>query len=180
MVGILRGVLLFVVSPVFSVLLGIAVGRGHGLWYGVLGGFVAFFVLVAIAAKLANSGGKLTAVDCLIPLVLSIISGVVFAPVQLLVGSVFSVATCIFSGVLMSLGLFLYKAGKLKGWALILPALTFIYEMLPIELPTDLDNIFALGGSATMLYWGYVKRAVIAGSGSNRLLKAAAEADTAD
>ena len=34
------------------------------------------------------------------------------------------------------------------GWGyLVLPFLTFAYEILPIELPTDLDNILALSGT---------------------------------
>jgi len=168
-----------VLSPVFSIVIGIAVGKDHGFWYGCLGGLVVLVLSGMIAAKLANSRGKLTVADCFIPTILSIISGIVFAPVQLLEGSVFSAATCIFSGVLLSLGMFLHKNGRMAGWALILPSLTFIYEMLPIELPTDLDNIFALGGSCFTMWWGYIK-AIATDDSSNNNIEELAENNVID
>lgn len=157
MVGLLRGCLVMVLSPLLSIVFGMAIGNEYGFWNGCLGGLVVLVLSGMIAAKLANSGGKLTVADCIIPTGLAIISGVVFAPVQLFAGSIFSAATCIFSGILLSLGMLLYRAGRLEGWALILPSLTFIYEILPIELPTDLDNIFALGGSCFTIYLGKIK-----------------------
>jgi hypothetical protein len=179
MVGLLRAALLMVLSPVFSIVLGIAIGKQHGFWYGCLAGLVVFVISGIIAAKLANRGGKLTVADCVIPTILSIISGIVFAPIQLFEGSVFSAATCIFSGVLLSTGMLLYKYGRMKGWALVLPSLTFVYELLPIELPTDLDNIFALGGSCFTLWWGYVKNVAL-GKGMDRLLDNSDNGDVID
>ena len=32
-----------------------------------------------------------------------------------------------------------------------IPFLTFLYELLPVELPTDIDNILCLSGSAVNL-----------------------------
>lgn len=157
MVGVLRGCLFAVISPIFAIILGIAIGKDHGFWYGLLAGFGAMTIAGIIAAILMNSGGKLTIADCVIPTILSVISGIVFAPLQLFEGSPFSAATCIFSGVLLSVGMWLHKRGRLSGPALIFPSLTFVYELLPIELPTDLDNIFALGGSCFSLYWGRIK-----------------------
>jgi hypothetical protein len=179
MVGALRGCLVMVLSPVFSIVLGIAIGKEHGFWYGCLGGLVVLVLSGMIAAKLANSGGKLTVADCIIPTILSIISGIVFAPVQLFAGSVFSAATCIFSGVLLSAGMLLYKKWRMAGWALILPSLTFVYEMLPIELPTDLDNIFALGGSCFTMWWGRIKTVALE-RGANHLLEKSDENDVID
>jgi hypothetical protein len=99
--------------------------------------------------------------------------------VQLFAGSVFSAATCIFSGVLLSVGMLLYKKGRMAGWALILPSLTFVYEMLPIELPTDLDNIFALGGSCFTMWWGRITTVALE-KGANHLLGKSDENDVID
>lgn len=179
MVGLLRAVLLMVLSPVFSIVLGIAIGKQQGFWYGCLAGLVFFVISGIIAAMLVNRGGKLTVADCVIPTILSIICGIVFAPIQIFLGSVFSAATCIFSGVLLSTGMLLYKHGRMKGWALVLPSLTFVYELLPIELPTDLDNIFALGGSCFSLWWGYTKEVVLE-KGMHRLLGDSGNRDVID
>lgn len=160
-VGILRGCLIMVLAPIFSILTGIVIGKAHGLWYGCLAGFSMFVGWGIVAALLINKGGKLTIADCIIPTILAIISGILFAPIQLFAGSVFSAATCIFAGILMTTALLLYKNGRMNGWALIIPALTFVYELLPIELPTDLDNIFALGGASMSLWIGYIKGAVL-------------------
>jgi hypothetical protein len=49
------------------------------------------------------------------------------------------------------MGLLAYKTGTIQssGW-LILPFLTFLYEILPIDLPTDLDNILGLSATTTI------------------------------
>jgi hypothetical protein len=157
MVGVLRGCLFAVISPIFAIILGIAIGRDHGFWYGLLAGLGAMTLAGIIAAIFMNSGGKLTIADCIMPTILSIISGIVFAPLQLLEGSFFSSATCIMSGVLFSIGLWLHKVGRMSGPWLIFPLLTFVYEMLPIELPSDMDNLFAFGGSCFSIYFGRIR-----------------------
>jgi len=115
---------------------------------------------------LISKGGKLTVMDCITPTILSIIAGILFAPIKLFAASIFSPFTCIGGGILFSAALMLYKNGRMKGWALILPALTFVYELLPIELPTDLDNFLALGGASASMWIGYIKTAALANSNS--------------
>jgi len=45
----------------------------------------------------------------------------------------------------------MYKQKEMsKAW-IIFPVLTFIYQMLPITLPTDIDNFLMLGGSSSTL-----------------------------
>lgn len=156
MIGALRGCLTMLFAPLFSLVFAIVVGNRFGFWEGCLTGLVVFVICVVIAVRFANTPGKLTTADCIIPTILALISGVVFGPVQLFAGSVFSAATCIMSGILLSVALYLYKDGRFRAEWLILPVLTFLYELLPIELPTDLDNIFALGGSAFSLFWGRI------------------------
>ena len=43
----------------------------------------------------------------------------------------------------------MYKAGNISGGWLIIPFLVFFYEILPIELPTDFDNMLCFGGDCT-------------------------------
>jgi hypothetical protein len=103
-----------------------------------------------------NSDKEVTMFDCVIPIGIALISGVVFMPIGLLNADLFSGASCIISGAILSICLWLHKKGKMREWALIMPTLTFIYEILPIDLPTSLDNIIGLGGSAMSAYLGYI------------------------
>jgi hypothetical protein len=46
-----------------------------------------------------------------------------------------------------------------KKW-LILPALVFLYEMLPINIPGPVDDTFALGGSVSVVFIQFLRRAI--------------------
>lgn len=144
----LRGCCSFFFVPVISICSGIAIGQNAGVALGILGGigagFASVFIISITIGKLTK---ELTYVDCLIPLIVSIISGVVFFPISLFTASLFSTATCILAGALTSLTLFIYKTRELHPIFLVIPFLVFIYEILPIELPSDLDNILALSGN---------------------------------
>ena len=100
-----------------------------------------------VTVVIVNNSKTLTIVDCVLPIVISLIAAFMFSPIALISGNLFSIGTCIFSGVLLSVGLVLYKLDKIKGTFLILPMLTFVYELFPIDLPTDLDNILGLSVS---------------------------------
>ena len=133
--------------PIFSIVGGIAIGQYSGVWIGIFSGMVLLVASFWGLIKLINkSCTGLSIMDCFLPMIISIFSGIVFFPVSLFSGNLFSPATCIISGVLLTVALFGYRSGKIDsaGW-LVLPFLTFIYEILPIDLPTDLDNLLGLG-----------------------------------
>ena len=144
----IRGCSSCLMIPVVAICTGIGIGQKAGVWWGILGGVVACVVFASIMSYLISKATKgLSVMDCLMPFCISIACGISFAPISIFAGSLFSFATCIYSGVLLSLVLFLYMNGHI-GWGyLVLPFLTFAYEILPIELPTDLDNILALSGT---------------------------------
>lgn len=144
----IRGCSSCLMIPVVAICTGIGIGQKAGVWWGILGGVVACVVFASIMSYLISKATKgLSVMDCLMPFCISIVCGIAFAPISIFAGSLFSFATCIYSGVLLSLVLFLYMNGHV-GWGyLVLPFLTFAYEILPIELPTDLDNILALSGT---------------------------------
>ena len=138
---------------------GVAVGLSTGrfLW-----GFVTglIFVLVGIFAAAVFARRRidkpLTRLDCGLPIAASILSGILFFPIQFAEGSYFSTGTCIGAGILLSAALNLYRQGKTRRGFVLLPLAVFFYEILPIELPTDLDNIFSLGGSLATVFWAYL------------------------
>ena len=147
--GCLRGALGFCVSLSGSIFVGIMTGIKAGVWLGIVSAAGVFIVLISISVYLMNTAKKLTLVDCLLPLPLGVISAVAFAPVGLTLGSVFSPVTCLMSALFLTVMLFMYRAGRISGGWLIMPFLVFVYEMLPIELPTDIDNALAFGGNLT-------------------------------
>ena len=156
--GVLRGVLLFPVGLILSILIGIASGQSIGALWGVIIGILVCIIFVVVIVMIINRSQTLTVFDCLLPTIISFIAAFAFSPVTLFSGNIFSIGTCIFSGVLLSVGLFLYKSDKIQGAYLILPTLAFLYEILPIDLPTDLDNILALSVNTLDLATGWIVR----------------------
>ncbi len=143
--------------PVVAVCLGILIGQHYGALVGILGGIASLFIVGKILASLIDVSTKeLTIIDCLMPSIVATICGIIFFPISLFSGSLFSIGTCIFAGILFTLSLFMYRTGKIGSGYLILPCLTFLYEILPIELPTDLDNFLSLGGSFVSTVKSYV------------------------
>ena len=128
---------------------------------------------------IVNNSKTLTIVDCVLPIVISLIAAFMFSPIALISGNLFSIGTCIFSGVLLSVGLVLYKLDKLQGTFLILPMLTFAYELLPIDLPTDLDNILGLSVSTLNLVTGGILRQKLV-SRNNRELESQVTSEQTD
>jgi len=156
--GFFRGVFLFPTGLIISILIGIASGQSIGALWGVIIGIFVFIICVVITVAMINTSKTFTLVDCMLPALIALFAAFVFSPVAIISGNFFSIGTCIFSGVLLSVGLFLYKSDKIQGAFLILPMLTFFYEILPIDLPTDLDNILALGVSTLDMAIGGILR----------------------
>ena len=160
--GIVRGVSLFVCSPSLALAFGIFVGYNHGWGWGVIWGLVALIMLVVYAIKMGTSlsFGEVTVWDCILPVVVSIICGITFAPVHLFAANFFSAFTCIGAGIFFSIALIMYRVGALESWALYLAMATFLYEALPINLPTDLDDFLCFGGSGAGLILGRIKKKI--------------------
>lgn len=154
--GAIRGCSMSLFVPVIAICIGIVAGQRMGVCVGILTGIGGLFGGVwGLRRLIQMSKSGLSLVDCFIPLIFSIVFGVIFMSIQLFAGSFFSAATCIFSGALMTVGLICYRCGRIGNpWYLLPIALTYFYELLPIELPTDLDNILSLGGSTVAYIYG--------------------------
>lgn len=144
-VGCLRG-------AVFAIPLLIILPIAVWVEYKFLYGFLAFLGGLITLIIVVNSAKNLTAIDIVLPFVISLISCVIFFPVGLFAGNFFSFVTCPAAGLMLSVGLALYKAGRLPSFFLIVPTLAFIYEILPIDLPTDIDNIIGLGANGVNIF----------------------------
>lgn len=146
MAGCLRGAIGFSASVMIAVTSGIGIGINYGTGTGILAGLVILLALVAVSVHLMNNAKNITVLDCILPIPIGAVSAFLFAPISLAEASVFSALTCMGASLLLTIMLFLYKSKRIYvGW-LVIPFIVFIYELLPIELPTDLDNLLCMGG----------------------------------
>jgi hypothetical protein len=144
----LRGCCTILAVPILAVCSGVCISAVAGILVGIFGGIISGFVLAVIMNIAINKTATgLTVADCFIPLVLSIVFGCLFLPISFISASIFFAITCIHSGVLMTLTLFAYKSKKIGSGLLVMPLCVWMYELLPLELPSDLDNILALSGN---------------------------------
>ncbi len=145
----LRGCCCMVCVPVVAMAVGLLAGRHWGMFAGVLTGIVSLFATAnACAMFVARQTKSLTAVDCILPTVISIVCGTLFASIGLFEANFLSLAIRILSGVVLTVALFAYRSGGIKsaGW-LVMPFLAFVYEIARVDLPADWDNILGLGVS---------------------------------
>ena len=155
----IRGCSSMLFVPIVAIAVGIEVGKRMGWCLGILSFVGAFWLSsVGLRALINRYTSGLTIQDCLIPSILSILCSIVFLPMKLISANFFGPAECIFSGILLSVCLFGYRAGRIKNpYWLTLPFLTFFYEILPINLPTDLDDMLALTASTFNSYLAWTK-----------------------
>lgn len=147
--GCLRSILLTCINIVFSVLICVKISITSGIINGVFYGFIFFIIALILTFFIVNKTKSLTILDCILPLIIGTISAIVFIPISILGLSFFSSITCLAASLFLTIVLFMYRAGKISGNWLIFPFLVFLYEILPIEFPTDIDNILCFGGNIT-------------------------------
>lgn len=148
----IRGCSSFVFTPIVGIATCAYVWKHCGWALGILAGILSFVVFSRVLKCLIERDNRgLTVADCFMPLIISAVCGIVFMPIALVSLNLFSVATCIYSGVLLSVALLCYRSGRIESpWWLVPLFLTFIYEILPIDLPTDLDNLLGVGVSTVI------------------------------
>jgi len=98
---------------------------------------------------------KFSLVDVFLPIPVSVVWCVMMLPFHLSSG-LFTAATAIGSGLILSLCLWMYRAGNMSKFWIIFPMIVFLYEMLPIAIPGPFDDAFAFGGSFVSLLLGSV------------------------
>lgn len=132
---------------------------------GVIAGCCTVAACLVAATLLVLFRPRFTQFDVFLPLGFSVIWSAVMVPLSL-GADLFTAPAAIGSGLILSLCL--WKAhqepGRSRKW-LILPALVYLYEMLPINLPGPLDDYLAFGGDAVaaiLLQLGYQGRSPLA------------------
>lgn len=149
----IHGCCTILVCVVANIALATIICSKLGLAYAILGCITFTYGCKIVSRILSRWENKavtgLSLYDCLVPFAVSVVCGIAFAPIELLAGNLFSSATCIYSGFLLTLGLFSYRGGRINNpYWLLMPTMTFVYEILPIDLPTPIDNILALSANS--------------------------------
>lgn len=93
---------------------------------------------------------KLSTPDIFLPIPFALVWSVVLFPFGI-TSEYFNIASFLGSSILLTLSLWWVREGKMKpGW-IIFPALVYLYEMIPVNIPGPFDDIFGFGGSVTAL-----------------------------
>ena len=95
-VGCLRGTISASIGMVLACLAGIWAGTyWHSILLGITTGIGIFLFCLCVSVLIMNSAKRLTTLDCILPVFISAISGVLFAPLSFVGnGSFFSSITC--------------------------------------------------------------------------------------
>lgn len=116
--------------------------------------FTGFFVAAVVNLFFVKT---YTYLDTALPAVFAVLWSLALAPFSFGV-SLFSAPAFIGAGVLLGACMALAKRYQTGIKWLVMPALVFLYEMLPINLPGPVDDTFALGGSAGVILAQFLRR----------------------
>lgn len=124
---------------------------------GLLAGAVAFtcfFIAAAVNLFFVKTWSYL---DTALPAVFAVLWSLALAPFSF-GASLFSAPAFIGAGLLLGACMALAKRYKTGIKWLVMPALVFLYEMLPINIPGPVDDTFALTGSAGVILIQFLRR----------------------
>ena len=96
------------------------------------------------------------------PLVITIPWVLLLLPVKL-AEDVFSAPAAVVAAVLLTLVLWAVRRKRLPMRWVVLPALCWLYECLPVTLPGPFDEALALGGSGMATVWAWAKSTYVPG-----------------
>ena len=144
-----------------SVIFAIAATAAGGWKLGAAAFFGTYGFCFAAALLILIRTRHLSEMDLWMPVPIAVIWSI-FLSILSVGAELFTVPACIGSAILFSASLSLSrKAAQSTAWV-ILPAVVFIYEMLPVNIPGPFDDYFAFGGAVTLLVLQNVMRARLA------------------
>lgn len=144
--GMARSFLLSFLGFPFSALAFVAGWAGWDLRTGALAAAITFAVFFVAALVNLFFVRRFTYLDAALPVGFAVVWSLALAPLSL-GASLFSAP--FFLGAAVLLGACIAATARWntsRGW-LVLPALVFLYEMLPINIPGLVDNTFSLTAS---------------------------------
>lgn len=156
----IRGCSTMFFVPVIAIAVGIEVGKRTGWCLGILAFVGAFWLSsIGLRALINRTTTELTIQDCIMPALLSLVCSIVFLPLKIISFDIFGPLHCMFAGIIFSVCLLGYRAGRIQNpfW-LTFPFLTFVYELLPVNIPGPIDDILSLSADTFVSYLAWTKR----------------------
>jgi len=153
----LRSLAIGFLSFPFSVLAFLIGWAARDLRFGLLAGaviFTGFFIAAVVNLFFVKTYSYL---DAALPAVFAVLWSLALAPFSFGV-SLFSAPAFIGAALLLGACMALAKRYETGIKWLIMPALVFLYEMLPINIPGPVDDTFALTGSAGVILVQFLRR----------------------
>ncbi|OGS11448.1 MAG: hypothetical protein A2234_04275 [Elusimicrobia bacterium RIFOXYA2_FULL_58_8] len=152
-----RAIAIEVLSFPFTALAFIAGWAFRDIRFGVLAGAVVFtiFFIAALASIFFIRTYSYT--DSALPPVFALLWSAVLAPFSF-GGSLFSAPAFIGAGIMLGACMAMAKRYAVEKKWLLFPALVFLYEMLPVNIPGQFDDMFALTGAAGYLLALFLRR----------------------
>ena len=154
-----RSLVIGVLSFPFSLLAFFIGWAGRDLRFGVLAGaviFTGFFLAAAVNLFFIKTYSY---AEAAFPAVFAILWSLALAPFSF-GASLFSAPAFIGAGLMLGVCMVIGKRYRMGSSWLIFPALVFLYEMLPINIPGPIDDTFALTGSAGVVLAQFMRRAL--------------------
>ena len=161
----LRSILILFVFTVIGLISGVVTWINWN-WHVGLNVFAGSFVLGIVTASVSMMFVKeLSTLDIFLPIPLSIVWSIIVYPIKMITTDLLAPPEMWGSAFLLTASLWMYKQKEMSRTWIIFPILTFLYEMLPISLPTDIDNLVMLGGSSTIItlqFLAWKKKSILA------------------
>jgi hypothetical protein len=152
-----------------AVLAGVVVGAGYGWRAGIVAFAIALALALIVAMIILLKTPHLSRVDLWLPVPVAILWSAILSVFS--VGSeLFTAPACIGSAFLFSLSLSTARKFHQSDAWVIAPALVFMYEMLPINIPGPVDDYLSFGGTATIVAIQLLLRASNSTQGSQRVI----------
>ena len=146
-----RTVAISVLSFPASILAFIIGWSARDLRTGVMVGAIIFSVFFLVSIVSLFFIKSYSYLDAFLPLVFAIVWSFILIPFTF-GASAFSAPALIGSAILLGICMVLAKYHGASRVLLIFPAIVFIYEMLPVNIPGPFDDMFAFGGSVVSTF----------------------------
>lgn len=154
-----RSLAISALSFPFSLLAFIIGWAAGDLRTGLLAGAALFTVFFVAALVNLFFIKEFSYLDAALPLAFALLWSAALAPFSFGL-SLFSAPAFMGAALMLGVCMALDKRYKMDKRWLLLPALVFLYEMLPINIPGPIDDTFALGGSVGVVFVQFLRRAL--------------------
>lgn len=142
--------MIFSIPSAILVFLAVWIGTGWNWKTGLVSACAILLAFLLLALYFILTMREIGWLDVFLPVPFAVVWTIMISPLLLaglFTGDIFHVPDFIGIALLLTLSLWMVKKGDMSHKWLIVPILSFIYEMLPVDIPGPIDDMFALSGA---------------------------------